>query len=345
MSISKEQLQHLSPSIHPSYARLLAGHCRNAGVVIEQLFEGNSLTWEQLIDSSQYVSFEQFKRLYAKAEHLSGSDDLALDISTISQSSAHGPLGYGAISAPTVRQMFFLIQQMLATRIAIIKMGVSDVNGYTTLTIVPDFDLENLNLFVSTMVIGSLLDFYEKSTGKQISQLEVHLPVNVLSDIDRYRTKFGGATIVLGNETLKVVLPSKALDEQTLTADQYAFRNAQRECQLLIDQENKGGEFSRQVKHFLFEFSERFPQQEDVSEHFAMSTRTFIRKLKRDNTSFQSLLDEVRKELVLLRLSDTNQSIESIALSVGYVEASNFSRVFKRWFGCTPSEFRSSNKF
>ncbi|WP_197468974.1 AraC family transcriptional regulator ligand-binding domain-containing protein, partial [Oleiphilus sp. HI0125] len=109
MSISKEQLQHLSPSIHPSYARLLAGHCRNAGVVIEQLFEGNSLTWEQLIDSSQYVSFEQFKRLYAKAEHLSGSDDLALDISTISQSSAHGPLGYGAISAPTVRQMFFLI--------------------------------------------------------------------------------------------------------------------------------------------------------------------------------------------------------------------------------------------
>jgi AraC-like DNA-binding protein len=71
--------------------------------------------------------------------------------------------------------------------------------------------------------------------------------------------------------------------------------------------------------------------------------RTFIRKLKVEETSYQSLLDEVRKELVVWYLSNGSMTIEQIADQLGYADTSNFSRVFRRWFNQTPSEFRTDH--
>ena len=42
-------------------------------------------------------------------------------------------------------------------------------------------------------------------------------------------------------------------------------------------------------------------------------------------------------------LTDTSLSIEQVALLVGYSEASNFHRAFKKHVGLTPKSFRKSS--
>ena len=71
-----------------------------------------------------------------------------------------------------------------------------------------------------------------------------------------------------------------------------------------------------------------------------VTRRTLIRKLKAEGTSFQELLDDVRRELAAWYLLETSLPVERIAEKLGYQDPSNFSRTFQRWFGTTPLRMR-----
>lgn len=335
---------YLLPSIHPSYARLLAAHARNQGVDMEELFKGSSLDWNALLKSPSFVSFEQFKRVVKNAELLTGNDHLELDISSMSQASSHGPLGYGALAAPTVRETFELVQRMLATRITIISLELVEGEQHTRFRVTPTFDLGELSVFVTMMLLGSFLDLITKTTGDSTTELLVRLPFDSLDKEADYAEKFPQVQFELGHAALEVVMPQALMNQPSLTADDFAYRNALRECEQLLRQAGNGGAFARRVKTYLINHCDSLPNQEALASIFAVSVRTFIRKLKTEGTSYQALLDEVRKELVVWYLSDTSLSVDEIANLVGYADTSNFSRVFRRWFDQTPSEFRKLNQ-
>jgi AraC-like DNA-binding protein len=71
-----------------------------------------------------------------------------------------------------------------------------------------------------------------------------------------------------------------------------------------------------------------------------ISPRTLIRRLKRDGTSFQAILDDVRQTLSRDYLMNSDMSIARIAWRLGYQDPSNFSRAFHRWHGQSPRSYR-----
>lgn len=335
---------YLLPTIHPSYARLLVAHARNQGVNPEDLFRGNSLSWTSLLESQSFVSFEQFRRLLEQVQLQTSSQDNALpielEISSISQASSHGPLGYGALAAPTVRGTFDLVQNMLATRITIIHLECEQGVEETTFRVIERLDLGELRHFVSIMLLASFLDLIVRTTGISQAKIAVRLPFEELRYQEAYKAKFPGVIIEPKSESLEFSIPTELLEQRCLTVDEFAYRNALRECEQLLQQEDKGGAYTRRVKTYLLQCDGKLPTQDQAAAHFAVSVRTFIRKLKNEEASYQMLLDEVRKDLVVWYLSNDDLSIEQIALRVGYADTSNFSRVFRRWFDQTPTEFR-----
>ena len=60
--------------------------------------------------------------------------------------------------------------------------------------------------------------------------------------------------------------------------------------------------------------------------------------------SYQSLLDEARKETADRYLRASTLSIGEVAYLVGYSEPAPFHRAFKRWFGVTPEGFRKQRR-
>jgi len=75
-----------------------------------------------------------------------------------------------------------------------------------------------------------------------------------------------------------------------------------------------------------------------------MSRHTLYRKLKKEAVSFQSLVEEVRREEAEQHLKDNKVSISEVAFLLGFSELSAFSRAFKRWTGESPAQYRESNK-
>ena len=52
-------------------------------------------------------------------------------------------------------------------------------------------------------------------------------------------------------------------------------------------------------------------------------------------------MDQVRLERAQDLLRSTGMNLSQIADSLGYADAANFTRAFKRWTGLSPSHFRN----
>lgn len=84
------------------------------------------------------------------------------------------------------------------------------------------------------------------------------------------------------------------------------------------------------------------PRREDIAQALALSDRTLQRRLREEGTSFQQLLDDVRRSLAVRYLSDARQALGEVAWRLGFADQSNFFRACRRWFGGPPGQVRAS---
>ena len=330
----------LKPSIHPAYLRLLCAHLRNQGVDMDTLFKGNSLNWDSLLHTQRFISFEQFRRLCLNGMALTRCPWLGLEIPSMIQVSAHGPLGYGALAARTVRDAFQLVEQFLHTRILYCEFALEEHGDKAVFILHEQMDVAELKEFLYVMLLGSIQDMLVKTSAARLENVTVSLPFPEPVWGHLYAERFAGIAFCFDAPQCTIELPATLLDRHCLTGDEFAFRNAARECEQLLALHEGGGELSEQVKNRLFDGGAPFPSQTRMAENFNVSVRTLIRRLKAEHSSYQILLDEVRKELACWYLQNSDLPIERIAERLGFQDTSNFSRVFRRWLDCKPSEFR-----
>jgi len=82
------------------------------------------------------------------------------------------------------------------------------------------------------------------------------------------------------------------------------------------------------------------PSASRLAARLKMSVRSLNRLLAAENTSYQQLLDRLRRDLAERHLARQQMSISEVAFLLGYSELSSFHRAFKRWTGRTPAQFR-----
>lgn len=79
-------------------------------------------------------------------------------------------------------------------------------------------------------------------------------------------------------------------------------------------------------------------------EHLAtlagLSPRTLQRRLAEVGLDYSELVDRVRFKTAIALLDERGMKLIDIAYELGYSDAANFTRAFKRWTGVTPSQFR-----
>ncbi|MFI4997054.1 MAG: AraC family transcriptional regulator [Hyphomicrobiales bacterium] len=80
-----------------------------------------------------------------------------------------------------------------------------------------------------------------------------------------------------------------------------------------------------------------------AAELFGIEPRSLARRLEHEEIEFRKLVDEVRYEVSQHLIADTSLAMTQIAASLGYSEASAFTRAFRRWSGMTPMSWRAKH--
>ncbi|HEX3603277.1 MAG TPA: AraC family transcriptional regulator [Steroidobacteraceae bacterium] len=82
------------------------------------------------------------------------------------------------------------------------------------------------------------------------------------------------------------------------------------------------------------------PAFESLAEDMGMTPATMRRRLHDEGESYQSIKDQLRRDLAIGYLSHSSRSVMDIALELGFSERSAFHRAFRKWTGASPGEFR-----
>ncbi len=82
-------------------------------------------------------------------------------------------------------------------------------------------------------------------------------------------------------------------------------------------------------------------EQKALADHLNVSQRTLIRRFKQElDTTPLAYLQAVRIEAAKRLLENTGDPLAEIIERVGYLDASSFSRLFRKMTGVTPHAYR-----
>ena len=81
----------------------------------------------------------------------------------------------------------------------------------------------------------------------------------------------------------------------------------------------------------------------EVAERCMIHRRTLSRRLRAEGTAFRRLSDEVRFDIACRLLGNRKMTFAQIATTLGFSEASAFTRAFRRWSGQTPTAWRAGH--
>jgi AraC-like DNA-binding protein len=79
---------------------------------------------------------------------------------------------------------------------------------------------------------------------------------------------------------------------------------------------------------------------EALAQEMNMTPATLRRRLHEEGSSYQSIKDQLRRDVAIQYLSHSKRSTMDIGLELGFSERSAFHRAFKKWTGASPGEFR-----
>jgi AraC-like DNA-binding protein len=86
------------------------------------------------------------------------------------------------------------------------------------------------------------------------------------------------------------------------------------------------------------------PSVERIAKELGMSSRTLQRRLEGLGATYQSLLDEVRRDSARRLLAKTDLDAEEVAFLLGFEELNSFTRAFQTWEGTTPKQWRGAER-
>jgi len=109
---------------------------------------------------------------------------------------------------------------------------------------------------------------------------------------------------------------------------------------ILLKYKNAQGIAARIRRRLRQELPRELPELDAVAREFHTAPATLRRRLKAEGQSYQSIKDDLRRDLAITYLSSTRKSVREIAQALGFLEPSAFHRAFKRWAHTSPGAYR-----
>jgi AraC-like DNA-binding protein len=178
-------------------------------------------------------------------------------------------------------------------------------------------------------------------TGRTVHPTKITF-VHIRSSGFREFERFCGCPVEFGGSSDQLVFSNQSLATPLITEDVHLLDTLRPICDEAAQQrETAPGTLRALVEN---EAQKLLPhgraQRHNVAKKLAMSTRTLARRLASEGTTFEEVVDELRRSLALQYIKTPSISLSQIAWLLGYEGGTSFSHAFRRWTGVPPSAAR-----
>jgi AraC-like DNA-binding protein len=328
--------------VPPIYARLLRMLLQHADVDGDRVLAAAGLDWSTLVTDDRRLGRDTIVALAEGAIAATRRPWLGLDLGGSAPVSAHGALGYAAVTGRDLRETLETIARYGTTRNDAMAWTCTETPAGMTMSAAERTELGAVRVFVIDTVLAAILRMVETAVGQVPASMRLDLPIATPPWREQYQ-RFGLAQVRFEQPVFAFHVDRADLALPCLGADAKAHATACRDCEEALA-EVAGASMAQRVAGLLASVDglrgSGYPRMGEIARRCGISPRTLIRRLQADGTTYQQLLDAARKQRALWLLRHTGQAVEEIAARLGYQDTSNFSRTVRRWFGATPRELR-----
>lgn len=322
------------------YVSLLNSFAINPKTVLEK-FHINVST---LNYSDTLIPLRCVVRLLEESAVLTKSKSFGLELSRYQNIEVLGPIALVIRHAKTVRNALALAIKYLEIHSPGIVLSVYEqsslVSGAVELSIAVQSDENNIAIQSLELCIADLHNMLSLIVGEKYIPLQVAFPHAKQSN--RYRSIFKSKT-TFNHFRGGIHISPELLDISLQTTNQYYLKVA--ESFLQHNYNLKEEALKEKVQRLLSRFlGTKQDTKESICKMLAIHPRTLQRKLEKENTKFEQIKEEVKKEVLYTYLTKTQINLHHLTQLVGYSELSAMSRACKQWFGKSPTTIRKEIK-
>jgi AraC-like DNA-binding protein len=338
-----------------AYARLIVELVAHWSVSPEQLLGPCGLAKADLADPLARLPLETMLRLIERARALTGEPGLGWYMGLQSRISMYGYLGFGMLSAATIRDAIELLVRFnpLLGTVLTFRLEVDDDADKAAIVIEENTDLGSSRDFVLTGFAVALWQLGSRLSGSTpTSSVSLMIPQ---PHYFRRITRIGlPPRFVPGRCELDAFIPLGPPIRFDQPSNRYTFDRAKLQTTLVMADEAANKLARAHCEQWLGAFAENLVERvrraistddgfrtlAEVARELHVSIRTLKRRLAELGLTFSTLSVEARRDKALLLLRASKLSNDEIADRLGYSTTANFSRAFQGWTRMSPSAYR-----
>jgi AraC-like DNA-binding protein len=249
-------------------------------------------------------------------------------------------LGFALLTSSTLRDFCLRLQNYyrLASRNADFRLEESDEEtilvGHTTQ---PDICSETVDAFAGVMV-KLMRTIAEKNFAPK--WVELRRPKPAQGD-KPYRDYFC-CEVLFDTPEVRICIDSKVIDLPLPGASLELAQMHDRTAMEYLGKLERQSISNRARGLIVESLATGLVSKQQVADSLCMSSRSLELKLADEDTNFRKILDDTRRSLATGYMEQSGISITEIAYLLGFSDAANFTRAFRRWTGKSPTDFRKS---
>ena len=301
---------------------------------------GQGITRAQIDDASVRISYRQASLILKRALRAIPYSDIGLRVGMRCSIGSFGIVGLAMMTSRTFGEAI-----TIGVENAIVSHAMMDVelagagNGNVAMVARPRFaDHENLiflceELFASTLILARTL------AGQSFKPLRLELTYPAPSHEAEYRSLFG-CEVRFGCSHNRVIVEPRWLDMKLPTHSPISAQQALAICRDQAALVKRQSEIVASVERILRLRLTENPTLTEIAQSLHLSERTLRRHLAASGRVFREIHNQLRTERALELLSAGALSVAEIGSEVGFSDAREFRRAFKRWTGAPPAAMR-----
>jgi AraC-like DNA-binding protein len=303
-----------------------------------------NLTVDEVHSPKSRISLAELMTACKNAIRLSNDPHLPYRIGTSIHISAYGMYGFAILCCPDFRKAmaFAELYHALAAPLATIEFTEED--GLASWVIEPNARAAadpQLYRFITEMQIGIHISLMRDVMGAAFIPDRINLAYPEAHDFGLAADQIG-CRLSFASRTNQIMFRSAWLDQVASLGNKTTYPAVVALCDdLLNDLESRIGIAGTIRAHLLRNITNP-PTLAAIAKLLEVSDRSLRRQLRERGISFRGLLDGLRMQIALKYLRTTRLANEDIALALGFSDATNFRRAFRRWTNKSPSEIRTA---
>lgn len=335
----KSQDSYFIPS---AYSRIAARELGLQERDLAKLLLGTGLPPEILLPGDEtHITGRQQLRILSNAQYMTATPEIGLRIGRQLQPSAHGSIGYLALSSPDLITSLESLRDFLPVRLPFIQLDLSTDRDWLhcslTIKLEANTDEQRMLQECFALLIQSLV---ESVLGRELRDAHIEL-AHARPSYHRLYKQYLHSPVQFGRPLNTIRLPLKLARQANASGDPESYAVAQSLCRKLLEQVPKSAlSTADRVKHLLLSKTPGTVSETDVARAMFISKRTLARRLEKENTSYRKIREQLLSELAARHLRESDLTVESVATLLGYNDTAAFRKAFHRWYAQAPSEFR-----